>query len=246
MSVKKSITSILSIATAGIIVVGCGGSSAGNGGKGFDLDNYEKTENLAQDVKDSLAYMGNEERLAYDVYMNLYDYYQKSGVEIKQFYNISTRSEVKHIATVQDLVKRYNLKATDFTDVNESVVNSNNMSAENMPSGVYDIAKIQELYDTLYALGQNSQESALKVGCMVEVTDINDLDEYIKQAQDSNASDVEEAFNFLRKGSYNHYWAFDSALKNLGVTNGCYYEGDELLTNKEGVYPKNEKGNGRQ
>ena len=89
MVVKKSIVTILSILIAGI-VVGCGGSSAGNGGKGFDLSAYPKTENLTQEVKDSLAYMGNEERLAYDVYMNLYDYYQKSGVEIKQLYNIST------------------------------------------------------------------------------------------------------------------------------------------------------------
>jgi len=120
-----------------------------------------------------------------------------------------------------------------------------------MPRGVYDIQAIQDLYDALYALGQNSQEDALKVGCMVEVTDIDDLDKYITQAQESNATDIEAAFNTLRNGSYNHYWAFDKALKNIGVTNGCYYEGDTLLTNKEGIYPQNEsgqngQGNGKQ
>ncbi len=241
MAVKKSIISILSIAIASVIVVGCGGSSGGNGngGKGFNLDNYEKTENLTQEVKDSLAYMGNEERLAYDVYMNLYNDYNNSGVEIKQFYNISTRSEVKHIATVQDLAKRYNLSVTDFKDVNETIVNENNMSSSNMPSGVYDVPEIQELYDTLYAMGKESKEDALKVGCMVEVTDVNDLDEYIKQAQNSNAQDVVSAFEFLRKGSYNHYWAFDNGLKNIGVSDGCCSLGDAYCHPE---YPKNQKG----
>jgi len=234
MVAKKSIVTILSILIAGI-VVGCGGSSGGNGGKGFDLDNYEKTENLAQDVKDSLAYMGNEERLAYDVYMNLYDYYQKSGVEIKQFYNISTRSEVKHIATVQDLVKRYDLKVGDFTNVDKDVVESNNMSPVNMPSGVYDVPKIQELYNTLYAMGQESKEDALKVGCMVEVTDINDLNDYIKEAKEANAQDVQAAFDFLRNGSYNHYWAFDRGLKSMGVSDGCCSLGNDYCHSE---YPK--------
>jgi len=218
-----------------------------NGNKnGFNFDDYLPSPNLTQELKDSLAYMGNEERLAYDVYMNLYNSYQNNGTEIKQFYNISTKSESKHISIVQSLVKRYDLNATDFTNVDESIVNDNNMSASNMPSGVYDIPAIQNLYNTLYTLGQSSEENALKVGCMVEVTDINDLDGYITQADDSNATDIKAAFETLRNGSYNHYWAFDKALKNRGVTNGCYYEGDALLTNKEGIYPKNEKGQEEQ
>ena len=212
-------------------------------GTGFNLDDYLPSPSLTQPLKDSLAYMGNEERLAYDVYLNLYDYHQQnSDMEIKQLYNIATNSESKHISIVQSLVQRYDLNASDFTDVNETVVNDNNLSESNMPRGVYDIQAIQDLYDSLYALGQNSQEDALKVGCMVEVTDIDDLDKYITQAQDANATDIEAAFNTLRNGSYNHYWAFDKALKNIGVTNGCYYEGDELLTNKEGIYPQNENG----
>jgi len=212
-------------------------------GTGFNLTDYLPAQSLTQPLKDSLAYMGNEERLAYDIYLNLYDYHlQNSGVSIKQLYNIATNAESKHIAIVQSLVQRYDLNASDFTDVNETIVNDNNMSETNMPRGIYDIQAIQELYDALYALGQNSQEDALKVGCMVEVTDINDLDKYIIQAQESNATDVEAAFDVLRDGSYKHYWAFDRALKNIGVTNGCYYEGDALLTNKEGVYPQEENG----
>ena len=214
-------------------------------GTGFNLDDYLPSPSLTQPLKNSLAYMGNEERLAYDVYLNLYDYQNKNnGIEIKQLYNIATNAESKHISIVQSLVKRYDLNSSDFTDVNETIVKKDNLSESHRPRGIYPIKKIQDLYNSLYALGQQSQEDALKVGCMVEVTDIDDLDKYITQAQESNATDVEAAFNTLRDGSYNHYWAFDKALKNIGVTNGCYYKNDTLLTNKEGIYPQNENGQG--
>lgn len=215
--------------------------------KEFSLDDYPQTENISQDLKDALAYMGNEERLAYDVYKNLYNYHvSNNNTEIKQLNNIADKSETKHIATVQSLVQRYNLQASDLSDVNETITSQNNMSneitLEAMPSGVYDIEKIQTLYNALYDLGIQSQEDAMKAGCMVEVTDITDLDEYILIAEESNATDVVAAFNDLRDGSYKHYWAFDKGLKNLGVENGCYFEEDPLLTNKEGVYPNEEHG----
>lgn len=203
----------------------------------FSLDDYETISNLSQELKDSLAYMGNEERLAYDVYINLYSYHTTNNdIEIKQLKNIATKSESKHISIVQSIVQKYNLNENDLTDVTTPVA-ENNVSLESMPSGKYDIEKIQTLYNTLYELGIDSKESALKVGCMVEVTDINDLDKYITLAQDSNATDILEAFKVLRDGSYKHYWAFDKGLKNLGVNDGCYYKDDLLLVNKDGVYP---------
>ncbi len=184
--------------------------------------------------------MGNEERLAYDVYMNLYDYHKNNNsLEIKQFVNIATKSESKHISMIQDIVKRYDLNATDFTNVDETIINNNNISSTNMLRGVYDIEAIQNLYNTLYDLGKTDRESALKVGCMVEVTDINDLDKYIAQATEANATDIKATFEVLRDGSYNHYWAFDKGLKNIGVENGCYDKENELLTDKSEIYPKN-------
>ena len=221
---------VFSLIAATVIVTACGGGSDGGNGdrKGdFDINSYPKSEKLTQEVKDSLAYMGNEERLAHDVYINLYNYHKQNGVEIKQLSNIATNSESRHIQTVQDLVKRYNIKVNDLTIVDENKIESNNMSPDNMPSGVYDVPKIQELYDSLYDKGINSQKDALKVGCMVEVTDVNDLNEYIKEAQEANAKDIVEAYKFLRNGSYNHYWAFDRGLKSIGVSDGCCSLGDE-------------------
>ena len=237
MFFKAKSFKIFSLIAAAVLVTACGGGGGGNGVRsgGYDVNSSPKSEKLTQELKDSLAYMGNEERLAHDVYMNLYNYHKQNGVEIRQLYNISTRSETRHIQTVQDLVKRYNISLNDLTIVDANVVNNKNMSSDNMPSGVYDVPKIQELYDYLYDKGINSQKDALEVGCMVEVTDINDLNEYIKEAEESNAQDVQDAFEFLRSGSYNHYWAFDNGLKNIGISDGCCSLGDEYCHPE---YPK--------
>jgi hypothetical protein len=210
-------------------------------GNEFNLSNYPVTSTLTIELKNSLAYMGNEERLAYDVYHNLYNYHvDNNNDEIKQLENISEKSEIKHVGIVQDLVQRYKLGAEDVTNVINPVANRD-VKFEDMPSGTYDIPAIQELYDILYAKGISSRKDALMVGCMVEVTDVDDLDKYILLAEASKATDVIEAFNVLRDGSYNHYWAFDKGLKNIGIENGCYVKGDALLgENKDGIYPTND------
>jgi hypothetical protein len=152
--------------------------------------------------------MADEERLAYDAYNNLYTYHDSS---LKQLNNIPTKSEYYHIKAVQGLVKKYNITNTELY--------SNEL--EDLTSGVYEIDTIQNLYDSLYAQGVASKEEALKVGCAIEVTDVNDLDEFITLANEQSASDIVGIFDYLRAGSYNHYWAFDKGLKNLGVSEGC-------------------------
>ncbi len=56
-------------------------------------------------------------------------------------------------------------------NVTEGVANSS-VTLENMPSGKYDVEKIQTLYDSLFDKGSQSSKDALEVGCMVEVTDV--------------------------------------------------------------------------
>ena len=186
---------------------------------------------LTPELKDALAHMGNEERLAYDVYTNLYNYHASKGNYIMQLSNIANNGEQTHVLSVQALVQKYNLLPDDLTVVDTTILEDNNMSNQisfvDMPSGVYDIPAIQDLYNVLYNKGTQSQQDALEVGCMVEVTDVNDLDEYIALAQESNATDVETVFTNLRSGSYSHYWAFDKGLKNMGITEGCCSLGDE-------------------
>jgi hypothetical protein len=191
---------------------------------------------LTQETKNALAYMGNEERLAYDVYSSLYATHLANGEEIKQLTNIATKSEATHLQTVQILVQKYITDVSDFTNVTLANLESRSANVADMPSGEYSIAAIQDLYDVLIAKGIQSKQDALEDGCIVEVVDINDLLTDIQLAQESNADDVVAAFEFLRDGSYRHYYMFDEGLKNMGVTEGCCVLGDEYCHPE---YPQN-------
>ncbi len=170
---------------------------------------------LSQELMDTLSYMGNEERLAYDVYNALY---AKYGTQ--QFTKIATNGEYKHITAVQELIQKYKLSDdVSFTNVVDPL-GYQNTPIEGMDPGIYDVPEIQKLYSDLMAMAVNELE-ALKVGCIIEVVDINDLDRDIALAESEGAADIVTVFNFLRDGSYNHYWSFDKGLKNKGVTNGC-------------------------
>jgi len=190
---------------------------------------------LSEELVNTLSYMGNEERLAYDVYNYLYNQFGT-----KQFTNIATKGEYKHITVVQKLVQKYKLNDNiDFTNVDLPTLGYINTPIEEMEAGKYDISAIQNLYDDLTAQGSNSEIDALNVGCIIEVVDVTDLDRDIAIAENENATDIVTVFNFLRDGSYSHYWAFDKGLKNKGVSDGCCSLG---TTYCHPEYPENEKG----
>jgi len=212
-----------------MLIVGCGSTGGGSGGGNSgdttsnDLPSEVQaaidapTSTLSQELTNTLAYMGNEERLAYDVYNRLYTEWGT-----KQFTNIATKSEYKHISAVQDLVQKYKISDNvDFTNVDLPTLGYMTTAVEDMNAGTYDISEIQKLYDSLVSQGSTSEIEALKVGCIIEVVDVNDLDRDIEVAEKENATDIVTVFNFLRDGSYNHYWAFDKGLKKEGVSDGC-------------------------
>jgi len=145
--------------------------------------------------------------------------YQQYGT--KQFTNVATKGEYQHIGAVQQLVQKYKLDDTNlsFTNVVDPL-GYMNTPIEAMDAGVYDVPEIQALYDNLMARATDETE-ALKVGCIIEVVDVNDLTHDIALAESENAADIVTVFNFLRDGSYNHYWSFDKGLKNKGITEGC-------------------------
>ena len=239
---NKVIVKNLIAVGAVLSLVGCGSSSSGgdqgdgNPPEGLPAEVQAAIDGpsyaLSQELTNTLAYMGNEERLAYDVYNELYRQYGT-----KQFTNIATKSEYKHITAVQALVQKYKLSDdVSFTNVDLPALGYQNTPIESMQAGTYDIAIIQRLYDDLVAQGSASEVDALKVACIIEVVDVNDLDADIGLAVTEGASDVITVFNFLRDGSYSHYWAFDEGLKSRGVTDGCCSLGAVYCKN----YPKNE------
>ncbi|AHF80669.1 DUF2202 domain-containing protein [Thermococcus paralvinellae] len=159
-----------------------------------DLVNSYPVEELTQEEIDGILWMREEEKLARDVYLTLYE---KWGLPI--FYNIATRSEQTHMDMVLALIEKYNL-----TDP----VGDNGI-------GEFTNPEIQALYDKLVAEGSKSVKDALKVGALIEEVDIKDLEEWLAK---SDNEDIKFVYENLMMGSRNHLRAFVRNLENYGIT----------------------------
>ncbi len=137
-----------------------------------------------------ILWMREEEKLARDVYLALYDLW---GTRI--FSNIAS-SEEKHMQAMATLIERYGL--TDPVGDN--------------PVGVFTDPTLQELYDDLIARGSDSLTAALEVGAFIEELDVNDL-----RDRATDTADIDLVYANLEKGSRNHLRAFTRNLSNRGV-----------------------------
>ena len=167
------------------------GNTRGNSNGTSSDPNHVSVVDLAaqadSDITDedaaALAFMREEEKLARDVYLTLYDVW---GTTI--FNNIAS-SEQMHMDAILMLMDHYNL---------EDPASSNEI-------GVFDNANLQALYDQLIAIGSQSLPDALAVGAAIEEIDILDLDEYI--AATTNSA-ILQVYGSLLAGSENHLRAF--------------------------------------
>ena len=191
---------------------------------------YDYTNLLIESAaqKETLAYMWNEEKLAKDIYLALNGIYPS-----QQLSNIATKAETQHESSVEALLKKYNLSVRDVLNSSGTATYSAAALAT-IPAGSYTLPELQSLYNALYAEGSISAQKSLEVGCKVEVTDVNDLNKDLVIA--TGAQDLVIIFENLRAGSYNHYWAFDKGLKNIGVTTGCCSLGNDFCHPE---YPNN-------
>ena len=144
---------------------------------------------LTEEEAQALLFMREEEKLARDTYLALY---QMWGLPI--FQNIAA-SEQTHTDAVKTLIERYGL-ADPMT---------------NDEPGVFVNQDLQTLYDTLVAQGSQSIGDALKVGGAIEEIDILDLEERVEQ---TDKADIILVFENLLKGSRNHLRSFVSTLQN--------------------------------
>lgn len=135
-----------------------------------------------------LLYMREEEKLARDVYITLY---QQWGLPV--FQNIS-QSEQAHTGAVKLLLDRYGLSDPASAQV-----------------GVFTDPALQALYTELVGRGSQSLAEALRVGAAIEEIDILDLQERL--AQTDNA-DIRQVYTNLLNGSSNHLRAFVSSLSS--------------------------------
>ncbi len=153
---------------------------------------------LTEDEADALAFMREEEKLAHDVYVTLYD---KWGLPV--FKNISA-AEQTHSDAVKRLLDRYGVEDP----------------AAGNAVGEFTNPTLQSLYDQLVAQGSLSITDALKVGAAIEEIDILDLQERIAQ---TDKADITRVYSNLLKGSENHLRAFVSNLEARGETYAPQY-----------------------
>lgn len=174
------------------------------------LSNYIKVD-LDNNTIYSLAHMWHEEKLAYDIYLEL-----DKAVTSPTHKMIANMSEIVHKQYVEELVEWYDINISNLADY---TVEYSKEELDAMPTGVFAVPEIQDLYDALYAEGNVSLIKSLEVGCKVEVTDVNDLLAFKQQAKGNQA--LLDTFDVLLEGSYKHYWKFHDTLIAKGIENGC-------------------------
>ncbi|WP_321323169.1 DUF2202 domain-containing protein [Thiomicrorhabdus sp.] len=149
------------------------------------------TSALTSFEETSLKFMREEEKLARDVYLTLYDVW---GMPI--FQNIAS-SEQKHTDSVANLLVKYGISDPVTNDA----------------IGEFTDPAFTELYAALVKTGSESYEAALMVGAEIEELDIADLN---NQLNIIKKSDIVNVYNNLLKGSKNHLRSFYSLIVNGG------------------------------
>lgn len=140
--------------------------------------------------KQDLTFMREEEKLARDVYLSLYEQWG-----LTPFSNISS-SEQQHMDAMLQLLKKYRLPDP----------------AAGLVLGEFANKDLQALYNSLIEQGARSDVDALQVGGIIEETDILDLQRAL--ARNDN-TDIDTAYGRLQCGSRNHLRAFAGVLKAI-------------------------------
>ena len=172
--------------------------------------------------KAGLVYMREEEKLAHDVYLALYDLW---GLQL--FQNIA-RSEEAHTGAVKRLLDRFIIPDP----------------ADQSPPGIFQDQTLQALYDQLVDQGANSLGDSLKVGAVIEEIDILDLQTYLL---DTTNPDIRRVYENLLRGSENHLRAFTSTLlQQTGETYVPQYMDLESFKSIVTEVSSNQRGNNRR
>lgn len=151
-------------------------------------------EDLSAEEVAGLLFMREEEKLAHDVYVALFNVW---GAQV--FANIA-ESETEHTEAIRQLILSHGLPDPAATTA----------------PGVFVNTELQALYDQLVAMGQPSLIEALKVGCLIEEKDIQDINDKKKLVIDE--PDIVQVYDHLLCGSRNHLRAFNDNLLQQGVT----------------------------
>lgn len=142
---------------------------------------------LTGSEKANILYLYEEEKLAHDIYVEMYGLY---GAYI--FNNIS-ESEQRHMSALARLISKYE---------------PDNTVLQNGP-GIFINKVLQEEYDRLMEKGSLNLTCALKVGVEIEEMDISDIESMLEE---TDKADIKRVLFNLLDGSYNHLDAFYSQI----------------------------------
>jgi hypothetical protein len=146
------------------------------------------TQSLSTVEAQDILFSREEEKLARDVYISLYEKW-----ELKIFRKIK-RAEKIHMKAILRLINRYE----DLDDpIGDNAV------------GVFTGAGFEDLYKDFVNLGSTSEVAALEAGARIEEMDIRDLQDQLARTDNT---DIQIVYQNLLKGSRNHLRAFVSQL----------------------------------
>jgi hypothetical protein len=140
---------------------------------------------------EGLKFMREEEKMTRDVYQTL-----DRQWNVRSFSNIA-EAEQRHMNRVKMVMESYG--------VVDPVVNDQ--------VGVFTNPQLSAMYVQLVKRGQTSRQEALKVGALIEETDIKDLRDRLNATADPQLKNL---YNNLLQGSYNHLQAFVRQIERQG------------------------------
>ncbi len=211
-------------ATDTVAVANDGTTSMDLGILNKQLEALPRTDPTDEEIE-GLMYMREEEKLALDVYLALYEQW-----DLPIFGNIAG-AEQTHTDSVAVLLDYYGIADP----------------AMNTEPGVFVNAELQSLYDDLVASGSQSLTDALLVGALIEDVDIYD----IRQLASENPA-IDLVYSNLERGSRNHMRAFVRQLDRSGVEYAPTYLSqesfDEIISNstEQGSQGQGSQGQGGQ
>jgi len=163
---------------------------------------------LSEQEIDDLSFMREEEKMARDVYAELYQYYKENGTELFVLANI-TLSEQQHMDAMLRLLDRYQL-ADPAAGLERGEFDNPVLAAlyENLVS---DNEANQTILDEPDRGGKVSPEAALYVGAWIEERDMVDI---LHAIANTSRAEIVGVYTSLLCGSREHLRAF---VKHLGA-----------------------------
>lgn len=184
---------------------GQGGQGGPGGNNDWDMLMQLPLEPLSENEQNGLLALREEEKLARDVYLKLFEIWNQ-----RTFSQIA-KSEQQHMDAVNMMLGKYGI--TDPVD--------------GLDVGIFQSEAVQILYDTLVADGSVSLVQALRVGAKIEDLDISDV---MKNIEQTDNVDLLTLWQNLAKGSRNHLRAFVSRMELFGATYVPEFISQDLFT----------------